>query len=73
MVPVLIRGLAYQPQIRLVNQGGSLKCLAGFLEGHPGGGQFAKLVVDQRQKLAGGVGIALLDGVKNPCDIAHKR
>ena len=43
MVPVLIRRLAYQAGVGLVNQGGGLKRLAGFLLGHLPGGQLTKL------------------------------
>jgi hypothetical protein len=71
MVPVLIGDLAGQPQLGLVNQRGGLKRLAGFLAGHPSGGQFTKLVVDQGQKLAGGVRIAGLDRLEDTGDVSH--
>jgi hypothetical protein len=60
MVPVLIRVVADQPQIGLVNQGRRLKRLAGPFPGQLLPGQSPKLVVDQRQEPTGGVRIALL-------------
>ena len=51
-----------QPEVRLVDQGGGLEGLAGLLRGHPRGGELAQLVVDEREQLGGGLGVALLDG-----------
>jgi hypothetical protein len=47
------------------------KRLAGFFMGHSFGGQLPQLIVYQRQKLFGGVRIALLDGEQNVCDLVH--
>ncbi len=52
----------HQPHIRLVHERRRLERLARFLLGHLGRRQFPQLVVDQRQKLLGGRGVALLDG-----------
>src|SRR5262249_38998157 len=35
------------------------------------GGQLAQFVIDQRQKLVGGLGIALLDGLEDAGDVVH--
>jgi hypothetical protein len=48
-----------------------LKRLAGLLLGQLRGGKLAQLVVDERQKLLSGVGIALLDGRQDAGNIAH--
>ena len=62
-----------QPQIRLVDQGRGLERLAGLLLGQPLGGQLAQLVVDQRQELLGGLGVAVLDGREDARDVVHRR
>ena len=62
-----------QPQVRLVDQGRGLERLAGLLLGQPLGGQLAQLVVDQRQQLLGGLGVALLDGREDPGHFVHRR
>ena len=51
-----------QTDVRLVDQCCRLKRLARGLLGHLGCCQLPQLVVDQGQKLLGGLGIALLDG-----------
>ncbi len=71
MVPVLVLVVPDQPQIGLVNQGSRLKRLAGTFLGQPVRGQSPKLVVDQRQKLPGGVRIAVLDLIQNPRHFIH--
>src|SRR5262245_63077914 len=57
-VPRWRRFSADQPQIRLVDQCRGLERLAGFFVSEPGGGELAELVVDKRQKLVGGGGVA---------------
>jgi len=54
-----------------VNQRRGLERLPGLLVRHPGGRQFAQLVIDQREQLIGGMGIALLDCRQDVSDIAH--
>jgi hypothetical protein len=61
-VPALDFGRIDQPYIRLVDQGGGLERLSGLLLCQVLGGELAQLVVDERQELLGGLGIALLDG-----------
>jgi hypothetical protein len=61
----------HQPQIRLVNQGSGLECLARLFLGHFLGGQAAKLRVDKRQELLGRFRIAFLDGAENASDLVH--
>src|SRR5262249_26964545 len=58
---------------RLVDQCGGLKRLPRMLLGQLLRRQLAQLVVDQRQELAGGAGIALLDGGEDARDFGHRR
>jgi hypothetical protein len=39
--------------------------------GHFGGGELAELVIDERQELLGGGGVAGFDLVQNASDIGH--
>ena len=50
-VPLLNLLHIHQPQVRLVHQRRGLQRLARLLVGQLGGGQFAQLLVDQRQQL----------------------
>ena len=63
----------HQPKIGFVDQGRGLERLAGLLLGQFLRRQLAQLVVDQRQKLLGGVGIALLDGGQDAGNVVHRR
>src|SRR5262249_40257671 len=63
----------HEPDVGLMDQGRGLECLAGLFLGELLGRQLAQLVIDQRQKLLGGVRIALLDGRQDAGDIAHAR
>ena len=54
-----------------MDQCGGLEGMAGLLLGQPLGRQFAQLVVDQRQELFRGAGVALLDGAQDAGDFAH--
>jgi hypothetical protein len=47
--------------------------LAGLLLGQLLGRQLAQLVVDQRQQLLGGLGVALFDGGQDAGNIGHRR
>ena len=58
MVPLVAVGRANQPEVRFVDEGGRLKRVAGRFGGQPGGGEAAQFVVDQRQQLSSGVGVA---------------
>ena len=62
-----------QAQVGLVDQGGGLERLPRFLVGQLLGGQLAQLVIDQRQQLRGGVGVALLDGGQDARHFRHGR
>lgn len=70
---LLLLVVAHEPQISFVNQGGSLECLPGRLPGQPMRRQLPQLLIDERQKLLGGLRIALLDGAQNAGDLAHCR
>jgi hypothetical protein len=74
-VPAAVEALGllgiHQSQVRLVDQGGGLKRLPGLLLGQLRRRQFAQLVVDERQELLGGVGVALFDGRQDARHIAH--
>ena len=72
-VPLLAPVRVDQPQVRLVDQGRGLERLAGLLLRQPLGGQLAELVVDQRQELLGGLGVAVLDGREDARDVVHCR
>ena len=62
-----------QPQVGLVDQGGGLERLAGLLLRQPLRGEPAQLVVDQRQQLLGGLGVAPLDGGEDAGHVGHRR
>ena len=62
-----------QPEVRLVDQGRRLERLARLLLGQLRCGQLAQLVVDQRQELLGGLGVAVLDGREDARDVVHRR
>ena len=64
---------ADQPQVRLVDQGRRLERLAGLLLASLCGRQPAQLVVDQRQELRRGTGVALLDGVQDAGHLIHRQ
>ena len=72
-VPLLLRAVPDEPQIGFVNQSSRLKRLPRLLLGEPLGREFAQLLVDQRQKLGGGVWVALLDGGQDAGHLAHRR
>ena len=61
IVPLLRGRLIDQPHICLVYQRRCLERLTRFFIGELCGRQFPQFVVDQRQQLLGGCGIALLD------------
>ena len=65
-------GSAHQPQIGLVDQGGGFERLAGLFLGQLLRRQLAQLVVDQRQELFSGVGIAVLNGGQDARDFGHR-
>ena len=56
----------------VMHQGRGLKGLAWFLMGEPDGGQFAQLVIHEREQLFGGAGITLFDLFEDLRDVGHK-
>ena len=56
-----------------MHQGRGLQRLAGFLVGQLLRRQLAQLLVDQRQKLVGRMGIALLNGGQDAGNLTHRR
>jgi hypothetical protein len=61
----------HQAKVRLMHQRRGLERLPRLLLGEPLPRQPAQLVVDQRQQLIGGLGVALFDGGKDARDLAH--
>ena len=70
-LPGLTSGARHETQVGLVNQGRGLECLTRPLLGQLLRRQLAQLVIDQGQKLVGGVRVALFDGGQDACDVAH--
>jgi hypothetical protein len=62
---------ADESDVRLVDEGGRLERLPGRVGGHPGGGELAKIVVDEGEELPGGVWITLFGGGQDAGDLAH--
>jgi len=63
--------VANQPQPGLVHQRRRLECIAcGFVR-HLGGGKLAQLLVNQRQQFFGGLGVAVLNCLNHPGNVAH--
>jgi hypothetical protein len=60
-----------KPQVGFVNEGRCFECLSGLFLGQPLRGQAAQLVVDQRQELLRGNGVALFDGREDTRDVGH--
>jgi hypothetical protein len=61
----------HQSQVRLVDQGRRLKRLSWLLLTHLLRRQPAQLVVNQPEQLLCRMWVALLDGAKDCCDVAH--
>ncbi len=54
-----MRGIsADEAKIRLVNEGGGVERFTGSLFGHACGREFPQLVMDEREQLRGGLGVA---------------
>ena len=72
-VPLAVRGVTDQPQVRLVHQGRGLERLPRRLVRQLPGRQATELVVDQGEQLLGRLTVALLDRRENPRRLAHRR
>jgi DNA invertase Pin-like site-specific DNA recombinase len=70
-VPVPVRVVADQAQVRLVDEGRGLECLAGLFPSQPPGGELPQLFVDQGQELPGRIRVALLDRRKHARHVTH--
>src|SRR6266567_4105065 len=70
-VPVLNLLQVHESNVGLMDQTCGLERLSWFLLCQLDRCQLAQLVIDQRQELAGGVWIALLDGGQDVRDVAH--
>src|SRR5262249_21266221 len=70
-VPVLGPVHVDQAKVRLVDQGRGLERLPGLLARQARGGELAQLVVDEREQLGGGAGVAGLDGGEDFGDVGH--
>jgi hypothetical protein len=62
---------ADQAEVRLVDQGRRLQCLVGGFGRHARRGEFAQLVVDERQQVGGGLAVARRGGVKQKSHVGH--
>jgi hypothetical protein len=71
IVPVLIRFLAYESKVGLMNQARGLKRLTGFLLGQLRRRQLPQLVIDKWQQPFGGRRIALPNLIQSPRHIIH--
>src|SRR5262249_48648432 len=60
-----------QPQVGLVNEGGGLEGLAGFLLRDPLGRESAQLVVDEREHFGRSLGVAGRGGIQQASEVRH--
>jgi hypothetical protein len=61
-----------QPQPGLMDQRCGLQGLAGRFVGHFLRGKASQLLVNEREQLVGGLAVAVLNGVQNARDFAHR-
>ena len=71
-VPILLAA-AGQAQPSFVDQRGGLERLPGGFVGHSGRREFPEFVVNERKKVLGGFGVALLHAAEDARDVAHRR
>src|SRR6266496_1197685 len=57
-VVILHLALSNETQVRLIDEGGGLQSVTGALAAHAGGSQAAEFIVNQRDELVSGLGIA---------------
>ena len=60
-----------QPQPRLMNQGRGLQGLSGRLKGYLVSGELSEFVINKREELLGGLGIAVLKRLQDARHFAH--
>src|SRR5205823_6102090 len=70
-LPAVLVGGADQAEVGFVDQGGGLEGVAGRLGGHPGGGEFAQLIVDEREQVGGGTAVPGRGRVEQSADVGH--
>ena len=63
--------VAYQPQPGFMDQGCGLQRISRGFVRHFGGGKLTQLLIDQRQQFICGFGVAALDSLDHPGDVAH--
>src|SRR5262249_9803866 len=64
---------ATQAQPGFVNESGRLQCLAGRFACHPGRGEFAQFIINQRQQFFGSIGITWWNRLEDLRYLAHCR
>ena len=67
----IVARAADQAKIRLVDERGGVESLSRPFVGQPGSRQAAQLLVNERQQLGSGLGIAMLDGVEKSGGVGH--
>ena len=70
-VPLLRFLAADQTQVRLMDQRGGLKRLAGCLGGHPSGGEFPQFVVNEWEEVGGRFWVSTRGRVEQAGHIGH--
>jgi hypothetical protein len=65
-------GAVYQSEIRFMDQGRGLKSLPRLFMRKSLSSQSPQLIIDQRQQLLAGTGVALLDGRQDESDSSSK-
>jgi hypothetical protein len=63
--------IADQSQIRFVNEGSGIECVAGCFGGHTSSGELPQLVVDERKQFIRGLMVAGLGDFKQTGHIGH--
>jgi hypothetical protein len=70
-VPTVDAFSIHQAQISFVDERGGIKCLPGFLRGHPGCRESAQLGIDERQQFGGGARVAGFDRLEDARHVGH--
>jgi hypothetical protein len=61
----------HESEVSLVDQCSRLERVPGILLGHPRGGELPQLVVDEREQLGRGLGVAGRGRVQESGDVGH--